>query len=193
MPSTAWKIYFAIVHYAGCESTFFIYFGCHTTRRQKAKGFQMFRWTDEARERAIDLACVPSLTIDDVAECVGASLSGVKKFYAANRSEIEAARLSVQVSDGKHAEILAMLEESSPREEISERTGLSADVVRRLILAEEYDEAPVDQGAALELHALQMAHPDKFYTDDIRALTEFGNGRLPVRMSAPDAGLRAAA
>jgi hypothetical protein len=155
----------------------------------------MFRWGSETSARVIDLACIEDLTIQDVADRVGASLSAVKKFYRAHRDEIETARASVLVDDQILARVLDLWGEGlGDALEISSLTGLDEATIRRLLLIAEFDEQPADQGASLELLALQGAHPDRFYEDDIRALTEYGDGRvLPARLMAPDTGLRMAA
>lgn len=143
------------------------------------------------REYIVDLACIPEITIAEVADRLGTSVSTIEKFYNRNRAELMAARNDTAVGDRMHAAVLAMWGEQMAREDIASRLGLSATVVRRLILSAEYDEQPTDQGAALELLALQTAHPGKMYVDDVRAETEYAGGWK--RMSAPDAGLRTAA
>lgn len=140
------------------------------------------------RDYLIDLACVPEITIAEVAERVGTSVSYMEKFYNRNRLELMAARNETAVGDKKHAEVLALWGDLVPRSDIAERVGLSAAVVRRLILAAELDEQPSEMGASLELMALQVAHPGRLYEDDVRALHE-----TRVWLSAPDSGLRSAA
>jgi DNA-binding CsgD family transcriptional regulator len=142
------------------------------------------------REFLIDLACVPEITVAEVAERLGISTSTVEKFYNRNRIELMAARHDTTIPDRLHAEVLALWGDNYSHEEIAARTGLGGAVVRRLILAAEIEEQPEDQGASLELLALQLAHPGRMYMDDVRALTEYGGGR---RLGAPDAGLRSAA
>lgn len=142
----------------------------------------MFRWGSETSARVIDLACIEDLTIQDVADRVGASLSAVKKFYRAHRDEIETARASVLVDDRTLAKVLDLWGEGlGDVREISSLTGLDEAVVRRLILIAEYDEGVVEQGASLELLALQTAHPDRLYEDDVRALID-----LPLMRFEPD-------
>lgn len=140
------------------------------------------------RDFLIDLACVYEITIPEVAERIGVSVSTIEKFYNRNRGELEAARAETSVSDRLHADVLAMWGDNYSREEIVASTGLGAAVVRRLILAAEIDEQPEEQGASLELLALQVAHPDRMYMDDVRAVHE-----TRAWLSAPDAGLRSAA
>lgn len=155
----------------------------------------MFRWGNDTAARVVDLACIEDLTIQDVADRVGASLSAVKKFYRAHRDEIETARASVLVNDRTLAKVLDLWGGGiGDALEISNLTGLSEATIRRLILIAECDEQPEDQGASLELLALQTAHPDRLYEDDVRALTEYGNGHVcPARLTAPDIGLHMAA
>lgn len=135
----------------------------------------MFRWNAAAMLRAIDLACVDSLTVDEVADLVGCSRKAMFNFYRDNRSEIDAARLSVQISDRLLADILDMWGEGVTQDEIATRTLVNADTVRRLVLNAEFDEAYPDTGADDELAALREAHPGRLYEDDIRALVD-----LPV-------------
>lgn len=144
-----------------------------------------------SREYLIDLACIPEITAAEVAERIGVSVRYVEKFYNSNRTELDAARKETLVGDRQLAEVLALWGDQVARGEITSRTGLSGAVIRRLILAAEYDEAPDDVGASMELMALQIAHPDRMYIDDVRAENEYAGGWK--RMSAPDAGLRAAA
>lgn len=151
----------------------------------------MFRWD---KEKVLDLACVPDITVPEIAARLGVSVSSVEKFYNRHRVELYAARNETSVSDATYSKVMELWGDQYTGEEISRETGLSRAVVRRLLLIAEFDEQPVDQGASLELLALQAAHPDRFYEDDIRALTEYGDGRvLPARLTAPDTGLRMAA
>lgn len=137
----------------------------------------MFRWD---KEKAIDLACIPDMTISEAAARLGISASSLEKFYNRNRAELTAAREEVAVPDRVYTKVMDLWGDNYPRGEIAAKTGLSSAAVRRLLLAAEYDEAPADQGAGLELLALQTAHPDRFYEDDVRALTEYSRGRKPV-------------
>jgi hypothetical protein len=146
----------------------------------------MFRWTDDARERAIDLACVPTLTVDEVAERVGSSRKSMFNFYRDNRAKIEAARQSVMISDKMLVRLLDMWGDGISQQDIAVAIGLPADVVRRLILIAEIDEEPEDHGADDSLAALEAAHPDKFYEEDVRALTEYSGWRRPVFLLAAD-------
>lgn len=146
----------------------------------------MFRWGSDTSARAIDLACVSELTIDEVAKILGASLSSVKKFYKANRTEIEAARAAVAISDERLFKVLDMWGDGVSQAEIAAATGIDASTVRRLTLIAEYDERAEPTGADDELAALQAAHPDKFYETDIRALNEYGDGRRPVFLLSAD-------
>jgi hypothetical protein len=125
----------------------------------------MFRWNDAAMLRAIDLACVESLTVDEVADLVGCSRKGMFNFYRDNRSKIDEARISTQVSDPILVDVLDMWGDGATQAEIASHIGIDGNTVRRLILIAELDEQPEDMGAGLELLALQMAHPDRFYED----------------------------
>lgn len=138
----------------------------------------MFRWD---REKTIDLACIPEITVAEVAARLGTSVSSVEKFYNRNRAELYAARNETSVSDATYSKVMELWGDQYTNEEISRKTGLSRAVVRRLILIAEYDEGVVEQGASLELLALQTAHPDRLYEDehpdvlsreDIRALID---------------------
>jgi len=135
---------------------------------------------------AIDLACIEDLTIQEVANRIGASLSSVKKFYKAHHDEIETARASIVVSDQVLLKVLDFWGDGLSQPDIAEAAGLSCDVVRRLILIAEIDEEPEDHGAADSLAALQAAHPDKFYEEDVRALTEYSGWRRPTFLLAAD-------
>jgi hypothetical protein len=156
------------------------------SKTQKHKECHMFKWGSETSARAIDLACVSELTIEDVAKILGASLSSVKKFYKANRPKIEAARAEVAVSDERLFKILDLWGDGLAQHEIAAATGIDANTVRRLILIAEYDERVEQTGADDELASLQAAHPDKFYETDIRALNEYGDGRRPVFLLSAD-------
>lgn len=138
----------------------------------------MFRWD---REKTIDLACIPEITVAEVAARLGTSVSSVEKFYNRNRAELYAARNETSVSDATYSKVMELWGDQYTNEEISRLTGVSRAVVRRLILIAEYDEQPEDQGASLELLALMGAHPDRFYEDDIRALID-----LPPARYEPD-------
>lgn len=133
----------------------------------------MFRWD---KEKIIDLACIPDMTIPEAAARLGTSVSSLEKFYNRNRAELLAARNETAVSDATYGKVMDLWGEQYSREEIAAKTGLSVAVVRRLILSAEYDEQPADRGASLELLALEAAHPNRFYEDDVRALTEYGSG-----------------
>lgn len=146
----------------------------------------MFKWGRDTSARAIDLACVQELTIEEVASILGASVSSVKKFYKANRSLIELARAAVVISDRLLFRVMDLWGDGVEQYDIANSTRLSADTVRRLILIAEYDERPERTGAADELAALRAAHPEKFYETDIRALNEYGNGRRPVFLLSAD-------
>lgn len=134
----------------------------------------MFRWD---KEKAIDFACIDGITIPEIAEKLGTSVSSVEKFYNRNRAELFAARNETAVSERTYGRVMELWGEMFSREEIAEMVGVSVAVVRRLILSAEYDEEPVDQCAGLELLALHAAHPDRLYEDDVRALTECSHGQ----------------
>jgi hypothetical protein len=153
---------------------------------KKHKECHMFRWGSDTSARAIDLACVQELTIEDVARILGASLSAVKKFYKANRGEIEAARAGVGICDKLLFKVMDLWGDGVSQPDIAAATGLPASTIRRLILIAEYDERAEQTGADDELAALQAAHPDKFYETDIRALNEYGDGRRPVFLLSAD-------
>jgi hypothetical protein len=137
----------------------------------------MFRWD---REKTIDLACIPEITVAEVAARLGTSVSSVEKFYNRHRAELYAARNETSVSDATYSKVMELWGDQYTNEEISRKTGLSRAVVRRLILIAEIEEAPTDQGASLELLALMTEHPSRMYEDDVRALTEcsYGQPRL---------------
>jgi hypothetical protein len=122
----------------------------------------MFRWN---REKMIDLACVEDITVPEIASIVGTSVSAVEKFYNKNRAELFAARNEMTVPESAYINVMDLWADQYTNIEIAVRTGLSVAVVRRLILTAELDEQPEDMGASLELLALQMAHPDRFYED----------------------------
>ena len=139
----------------------------------------MVRWD---KQKVIDLACIEGITIPEIAERLGVHHVSVERFLRKHREELSTARNETAVSESTYGKVMDLWGDNYPREEIARRTGLSIAVVRRLLLAAEYDEAPVDQGASLELLALQVAHPDRFYEDDIRALTEYSRGRKPAHV-----------
>lgn len=146
----------------------------------------MLRWDEEARQRAIDLACVPDLTVDEVAIRMGCSRKYMFNFYRDNRAKIEAARESVEISSKDHCAILDMDADGWPHDDIADHLGLSGDVVRRIILTSEIDNEPELSGAADSLAALEAAYPDKFYEEDVRALTEYSGWRRPVFLLSAD-------
>jgi transposase len=150
----------------------------------------MVRWN---KEKVIDLACIDGITIPEIAERLGVHHVSVERFLRKHREELQSARAETSVCDRQHAEVLTMWGDMVPREEIARRAGVSMSVVRRLILSAEFDETPEDKGAGLELLALMTEHPGRFYEDDLRALTEYGKGRAPMMMLAPDTGMRSAA
>lgn len=138
----------------------------------------MFRWD---REKAIDFACIDGITIPEIAQKLGTSVSSLEKFYNRNRAELFAARNETSVSDAVYSKVMELWGEQYSREEIAVKTGLTTGVVRRLILSAEHDEEPADLGAGLELLALQTEHPNRFYEDvhpgvlsmeDVRALVD---------------------
>lgn len=122
----------------------------------------MFRWN---REKLIDLACVEDITIPEIASMVGTSVSAVEKFYNKNRAELFAARNEMSVPESAYINVMDLWADQYSNADIAARTGLSAAVVRRLILIAELDEQPEDMGASLELLALQIAHPGRQYED----------------------------
>lgn len=113
----------------------------------------------------IGLACVEDITVPEIALMVGASVSAVEKFYQRNRAELYAARNEMAVPEATYITVMDLWADQYSNAEISQRTGLSATVVRRMILIAEHDEAPIDQGAGLELLALHAAHPGRRYED----------------------------
>lgn len=117
------------------------------------------------KEKLIDLACVEDITIPEIAEIVGTSVSSIEKFYNKNRAELFVARNEMAIPEATYITVMDLWADQYNNAEIAQRTGLSVDVVRRLILTAELDEAPIDQGAGLELLALQLAHPGRFYED----------------------------
>lgn len=125
----------------------------------------MFRWNDAAMLRAVDLACVESLTVDEVADLVGCSRKAMFNFYRENRSKIDEARISTQACDAVLADVLDMWADGATQEQISSQIGIDGNTVRRLILIAEHDEQPDDAGASLELLALLTAHPGRQYED----------------------------
>lgn len=151
--------------------------------------FGMFRWN---KEKLIDLACITDITIPEIAERVGLSVSAIEKFYNRNRAELYAARNETSVPECTYTEVMNLWGDGLAQAEIARRLGVNTAVVRRLILSAEYDEEPSETGADAELAALRAAHPNRLYEDDVRALTEY-DGRVPVRLLAADTGLRQAA
>jgi hypothetical protein len=151
----------------------------------------MFRWNTQ---KLIDLACIEDITIPEIAERVGLSVSAVEKFYNRNRAELFAARNETQVPDSTYARVMDLWGDGCDSAEIAQRAGLSTAVVRRLILNAEYDEAPESTGAYAELEALRREHPGRLYEDDVAALTEYGAWKRPPTFAlSADTGLRQAA
>lgn len=144
----------------------------------------MLRWNDQARERAIDLACVPDLTVDQVAGRMSCSRKSMFDFYRNNRAEIVAAKESVQISDKDFCAILDMVDDGWTHEDVAEHLSLTTAVVRRILLISEIDEENSDTGAASSLAALQAAFPGKFYEEDPRAEREYAGA--PVFLLAAD-------
>jgi DNA-directed RNA polymerase specialized sigma24 family protein len=122
----------------------------------------MFRWN---KEKMIDLACIEDMTVPEIASIAGTSVSAVEKFYNKNRAELFAARNETAVPESTYITVMDLWAEQYSNAEIAQRTGLSSTVVRRLIMIAEHDEAPIDQGAGLELLALYAAHPGRRYED----------------------------
>lgn len=136
----------------------------------------MVRWN---AQNFIDTACHPDITVPEIADHLGFSISYTEKKLREYRDEIAAARESVQISDDLLIAVLDMWGAGYGNNEIAIATGLSAEAVRRLVLIAEIDETSAGTGADAELAALRAAHPDRLYEDDIRALTEctFGQPR----------------
>lgn len=137
----------------------------------------MFRWN---KEKLIDLACIADITVPEIAEMVGTSVSAVEKFYQRNRAELFAARNETYAPESVYARVMDLWGDGYDNAEIARGVGLSVAVVRRLILNAEYDETPEDTGADAELEALREAHPDRLYEDDVRALINEPGMRLDV-------------
>jgi hypothetical protein len=143
----------------------------------------MFRWD---KEKLIDLACMGELTVPDIAKEMGASLRAVEKQLRYHRGEIEAAREAIKVSERSLIKVLDLWYDGASEAKIAVIVDLALGTVRRLIRMAQLDEEPQDTGAADSLAALQAAHPDKFYEEDVRALTEYSGWRRPTFLLAAD-------
>ena len=109
----------------------------------------MLRWNVEARSRAIDLSCVPDLTVDDIAGRMGCSRKYMFNFYRDNKAEIVAAKDSVEISDKDFCAILDMADDGWPQEDVADHLGLSTAVVRRILLISQIDEEKSVTGAVV--------------------------------------------
>jgi len=130
----------------------------------------MVRWN---KQKIVDAACIPDITVPEIAKLLGSSLRLVEKQLRYYRADVEAARQSIQLSDRVVYKILDFWGDGLSNSEIAAAMNLSGDIVRRVILIAEYDE----QGDA--------AQPSRLSQDDVRAIGECG-GRVMPRFATTD-------
>ena len=128
----------------------------------------MVRWN---KQKIVDAACIPEITVPELAKLLGSSLRLVEKQLSHYRADIEAARKSIQLSDRILYKILDLWGDGLPQADIAAAMNLPADTIRRVILTAEYEEGDERAGAADSLAALYEAHPEMICRDEVRTLT----------------------